>query len=182
MSYSSKVIVAEKTPKYEEQTKFNFDIKNASSPNIPQVNIESSNKFGGTRTISNTFVPVSREEFSSNYNVQSFSSSHVTQRREEHSYSYGSQHRREDYQHGEGVSRYNDQVRGEEWETVSHYNDQVRREEREKVSHYNDQVRGESHDTDQREESFRTYDWRHKGETQTNKDMYFGGPDTLQGV
>ena len=157
MSHSSKVIVAEKTPKYEEQTKFNFDIKSASSPNIPQVNIESSNKFGGTRTISNTFVPVSREEFSSNYNVQSFSSSHVTQRREEHSYSYGSQH--------------NDQVRGEERETVSHYNDQFRGEEREKVSHYNDQVRGESHDTDQREESFRTYDWRHKGETQTNKDI-----------
>ena len=140
-----KVIVAEKTPKYEEQTKFNFDIKSASSPNIPQVNIESSNHFGGTRTTSNTFIPVSREEFSSNYNVQSFSSSQVTHRREEHSYSYGthgSQHREEDYKHEETVN------------------------------HHHDQVRGVSHDADQqREESFRSYDWRHKGEAQTNKDI-----------
>ena len=156
-------------------------------------------------------MPVSREEFSTNYNVQSYSSSHITQTREEHRYSYGShqgdavnnynngqvieasnhadqqgekEYRRDDH-HCDTVNIYNDQARG-----ASHGADQLRREEqsynysygsqhnreedkqRETVSHYSDQAIEDTKDVDKRiDKSFRAYDWGHKGEAQSNKDI-----------
>ena len=80
---------------------------------------------------------MTREEFTSNF--QTSSGSHITRIKEEHSHSYGNQHREE------------------------HTGESVR--------HYNDQVGRQSPDDHEREESFKTYDWRHKGEAQTNKDI-----------